>query len=224
MTDKMQRWSGAFARKVRERFGSRVRFIGIQGSHRRGEASQDSDIDMVVILDRLAMEDLQAYRELVRALPESGKMCGFISGKEQLSSWPRADLFQFYYDTQAIYGDLGEIFSVPTREEAGQALKVGAANLYHAACHCYLFEQGKAATLAALYKGAFFLLQALVFYRSGIYYAEKTQLRGHLSGQEEHILQGSMARGQIARLKEEELTEYFERLISWCADVLTVMK
>ncbi len=39
------------------------------------------------------------------------KICGFISGKEELLSWEKADVFQFYYDTEPL---VGKWISLPT--------------------------------------------------------------------------------------------------------------
>ena len=217
MTEQMQAWSQNFARKMQELFPSRVAFVGIQGSHRRGEATAHSDIEMVVILDELRMEDLKKYRDFVMTMEEREAMCGFVSGKNELANWPRGDLFQFYHDTEAIEGDLLSIISLPTREDAAQALQAGAANLYHAACHCYLFEQGKAQTLAALYKGVLFLLQAWLFAEREIYCSNAQALGEELLGEEAALFQGWQERGAIAQESGAALEQRFSRLISWCA-------
>ena len=224
MTQTRRAWCAAFAKKVQEAFPGRVCFVGIQGSHRRGEATEHSDIDMVVILDKLEMRDLQIYQALVLALPEREKMCGFISGKGELANWPQADLFQFYYDTEPVLGALEEMIALPSREDAGQALKVGAANLYHAACHCYLFEKDKGATLAALYKGVFFLLQAWVFYRNGIYCSNRKELESYLERDEKWLLQTNLAREQIQTADDARLEVCFERLISWCGEKIAAVR
>lgn len=46
-------WMDAFARRMRDIFATRVLFVGWQGSRARGEAEPDSDLDVVVVLDRL---------------------------------------------------------------------------------------------------------------------------------------------------------------------------
>ena len=66
---------------MERRFGSRVWLIGLQGSRARGEAREDSDIDTVLVLDRLEASDLAALREALSPLPERGKLCGFVSGR-----------------------------------------------------------------------------------------------------------------------------------------------
>ena len=217
MTEQRKQWCEAFQNAILELFPGRVLFLGIQGSQRRGEATEQSDIDMVVILDELGAADLRAYRQMIEQMPEREKMCGFVSGKSELAHWPRADLFQFYYDTQPILGDLCDLFPRPGREEAREALKMGAANLYHAACHCYLFEEGKAQTLAMLYKGIFFLLQADAFCKEEIYYDSKQALGQALSGEEAWLFERCMRRDAISNAQGQELDELFTRLIAWCA-------
>lgn len=40
-----------------DRFGSRLLYVGLQGSYFRAEATDSSDIDIMVILDRLHISD-----------------------------------------------------------------------------------------------------------------------------------------------------------------------
>ena len=42
-------WTDRYMMALKDTFGDRIWFAGIQGSHGRGEATEDSDIDMVVI-------------------------------------------------------------------------------------------------------------------------------------------------------------------------------
>ena len=93
-------WTDNFLKALEHRFSSRVWFAGLQGSRGRGEAREDSDIDLVVILDTLSPEDIEAYNEMLDMLPDRELICGFLSGKDELLSWEPSDLFQFYYDTQ----------------------------------------------------------------------------------------------------------------------------
>ena len=73
-------WLAAYRHAVLAEFGARVRFIGIQGSHARGEAGEGSDIDAVLILDRLTPHDLRRYRALAAGLPHARLLCGFVAG------------------------------------------------------------------------------------------------------------------------------------------------
>ena len=71
----LEKWLADWTACVDGIFGERIRFLGIQGSYGRGEATAESDIDVVLLLDGLQLEDLQAYDEAVSALPMREKMC-----------------------------------------------------------------------------------------------------------------------------------------------------
>ena len=50
-------WTQNFLQRLNETFANRVWFVGLQGSYGRDEATETSDIDIVVIWDELsAME------------------------------------------------------------------------------------------------------------------------------------------------------------------------
>ena len=53
----------------RSAFGERLLYMGLQGSWLRGEAHENSDIDIMVILDRFSVRDMDTYRGILR---ESG--------------------------------------------------------------------------------------------------------------------------------------------------------
>ena len=102
-------WMDKFVVVLEEHFGDRVWFVGLQGSYGRGEASETSDIDVVVILDELTAQDIQAYNAMLDTLPNRELICGFVSGKKELLNWEPSDLFQFYHDTTPIKGSLDEL-------------------------------------------------------------------------------------------------------------------
>ena len=112
-------------------FGERIRFLGIQGSYGRGEATAESDIDVVLLLDGLQLEDLQTYDEAVSALPMREKLCGFVGGWEELIHWDKADLFQFIQDTRALRGSLDDLWREITKKDIQRAVHKGACDLYH---------------------------------------------------------------------------------------------
>lgn len=49
----MDMWLEEFRGRLTDLFGERLRFFGIQGSYGRGEQTGGSDIDVVVITDRM---------------------------------------------------------------------------------------------------------------------------------------------------------------------------
>ena len=84
-------------------------FVGLQGSYARGKATKSSNIDTVVILDQLSTDDILKYDQALSTLPYRELICGFISGKEEISNWSPADLFQFYHDTKPIICTLDDL-------------------------------------------------------------------------------------------------------------------
>ena len=102
-------WTKEFLQKATETFGDRIWFVGLQGSYGRGEATETSDIDIVLILDELSESDVCIYNEMLDTMPYRSLICGFISGKSELLNWDPSDLFQFYHDTKQIKGSLDEL-------------------------------------------------------------------------------------------------------------------
>ena len=105
-------WMTGFLLRLEECFGDRVWFVGLQGSYGRGEATETSDIDVVVIFDELCAADIKAYNDMLDTLPHRELICGFLSGKDELLNWEPSDLFQFCHDTTPIKGSLDEVMAV----------------------------------------------------------------------------------------------------------------
>jgi hypothetical protein len=57
-----------FVGGVRERFGARVVSVRLFGSYARGEAHEESDVDVLVLLDRVEREDDRAVTDLAADL------------------------------------------------------------------------------------------------------------------------------------------------------------
>ena len=129
MTD-IELWMSRFAEAVQAEFGGRIVCIGLQGSRARGEAAPQSDIDTVVILDKLSYADLQRYRRLLAKLEHRELICGFISGRDELYHWSRSELFQFYHDTRPMMGSLDFIAPLVSETDIRRAiLKAPAASI-----------------------------------------------------------------------------------------------
>mgnify|MGYP003296360570 CR=1 FL=1 len=77
-------WTDKFLKALDKTFPDRVYFVGLQGSYARGEATDNSDIDMVVILDELSADDIKIYNSMLDTLPHRELICGFLSGKEEI--------------------------------------------------------------------------------------------------------------------------------------------
>lgn len=212
-------WIDELVTKIKNEYGDRVAFIGLQGSYKRKEANDSSDIDIVVILYVLTMKDLQKYRAIICQIPYKEKACGFISGQSEISSWEKSDLFHFYYDTQPIYGSIDYLLPLINKENIKRAIKIGACNLYHACCHNFIYEDSSEA-LSALYKSAFFILQAKYFDETNQYISRKTDLVKCLNGVDKEILKICMDRKKLTAMDGEDLVLYYDKIISWSSNLI----
>lgn len=208
-------WAQTLAQNLRARFAQRLLFLGYQGSYARGEATPQSDIDIVAVLDVLTPADLDVYREEVRSMPSGELACGFICGQRQLMSWPRYDLLSVALDTKPVLGSLEPYLPQFTDADRREALSIGAANLYHAACHTYLYGD-RAGALLGLLKAAFFCLRLRVLCRDGVYLATKAELSGALSGQDKELL-GLMLN---VPCEQDAVDRAFGLLMEWSGGML----
>ncbi len=168
-------WMDMFRKAIKETFGNRVWFIGLQGSYGRGEATETSDIDVVVILDELSVKDIAAYNRMLNTLSRRELICGFLSGKDELLNWEPSDLFQFYYDTKPILGSLDSLLPLIDTSAVKRAIKTGACNIYHGCVHNMLYEKSEE-ILRGLYKSASFVIQTIAFQQTGTYISHQKDL------------------------------------------------
>ena len=118
-------WTDKFLQVLTQNFGERIWFVGLQGSYARGETTETSDIDMVVILDEVSVLDIQKYNAMLDTLSNREQICGFLSGKQELLHWEPSDLFQFYNDTKPIKGSLDELLVLLDTAAVNRAIKIG---------------------------------------------------------------------------------------------------
>ncbi len=181
-------WQDEFLQALNDTFSSRVWFVGLQGSYARSEATESSDIDLVVILDKLSAGDIAAYNAMLDTLPHRELICGFLAGKNEILNWEPSDLFQFYYDTKPIKGSLDCLLEKIDSEAVERAIKSGACNIYHACVHNMLYEKSEE-ILKGLYKSASFVMQAICFRRTGKYIRHQKDLLEAVSDDEKRIVE-----------------------------------
>ena len=169
-------WINRFLKVLNDTFGGRVWFVGLQGSYGRGEATETSDIDVVVILDQMSAADIQKYNTMLDTLPNRKLICGFVSGKDELLNWEPSDLFQFCHDTTPIKGSLEDVVEVVDENAVNRAIKIGACNIYHGCVHNMVHEKSED-ILKGLYKSASFVIQAIAFKQTGNYVKHQNELR-----------------------------------------------
>lgn len=222
-------WARQVADELENEFGERLVFVGLQGSRARGEAHEGSDIDLVVVLDRLDARDLARYRGIIARQPHADLACGFIGSHAVLAAWPRHELFQFVNDTRPVRGTLAGIGEPFTRADAAEAARIGASGIYHAACHASVFD-GDAADdiLKGLFKGAFFTLQALSFTRTGAYPPTKAVLAAQLAADgprdEARILEIGRTWDEHRPADDTARQELVDVLLTWSERVLATYR
>ena len=185
-------WMDDFLKVLDDTFGSRVWFVGLQGSYGRSEATETSDIDVVVILDELAPGDIRVYNRMLDTLPHRELICGFLSGEREIRNWEGADLFQFYYDTTPIKGSLDGLLTRVDGAAVNRAIKMGAGNIYHGCVHNMLCEKSED-ILRGLYKSASFVVQAIAFRETGRYISRQADLLRAVSDDDRAVVDTFMA-------------------------------
>ena len=205
-------WMKKFLSTLENHFAQRVWFVGLQGSYSRGEATETSDIDIVVILDELNVDDIQTYNQMLDTLPNRDLICGFLSGKRKLLLWEPSDLFQFYYDTKPIIGSLDALLPLLDQSAVERAIKIGACNIYHGCVHNMLHEKSED-VLKALYKSASFVLQAITFTRTGKYISHQSELLSFVDEEEKVIINTFLTLKNGGSVEFERMSKV---LFDWC--------
>lgn len=203
-------WLDDFVNALEETFSERVWFVGLQGSYGRGEATETSDIDVVVILDEFSLRDIGAYNSMLEKLPHRELVCGFVSGKNEILNWESSDLFQFYHDTKPIKGSLDDLRSLIDIDAVDKAIKSGVCNIYHGCVHNMLHEKNEE-ILRGLYKSASFVVQAICFKETGRYISAVKELSDNISAEDSAVIKiFSALRGGAQVSFEEMSAQLFE--------------
>ena len=207
----MDWWLDRFMEALEDLFGGRIWFVGLQGSRGRGEGSDASDIDMVVILDKLQVEDIGTYSAMLDGLPHRELSCGFLSGRKELMNWEPSDLFHLYHDTTPLRGSLDELLPLMDGEALNRAIKVGACSLYHGCVHNMIHGRSEL-TLQGLYKSAAFLAQAICLRESGRFIRNQRDLPGNLSTEDGQIVDTFL---RLKNGRPVEFDEMSRMLFEW---------
>lgn len=134
----VQKYMEHLVQLLRQQFGEQLLYVGLQGSCRRGETTENSDIDAVVVLEELSIPHLQQYRDILCRLGQKEKSCGFICGRKELAGWNPLESCLMLHETLDLYGKLEELMPPYTQEDVRVYLKLNLGNLYHELCHRYL--------------------------------------------------------------------------------------
>lgn len=213
--DYLQRLSG----ELHGTFGEQLLYIGLQGSFGRGEATDQSDIDVVVILEELTLDAMEQYRQILHRIGNWERSCGFLCGRKEMLHWNRLEICQLVHETKDYYGRLSDFVPSYTRKDVQTYLKLGVGNLYHELCHRYLHgsREELEQTLPFLYKASFYLLQNRCWLQTGAYILNRQELLEQLTGLDREVLKLGM---QLRAGEKTEAQQLYETLFGWCQQLL----
>lgn len=203
-------------------FDRRLLYVGLQGSYLRGEATSHSDIDIMVVIDNLAMSDLDTYRCIIESLENSDKSCGFICSKADLKNWNPLEICHLLNSTKDCFGTLHTLVPAYTQQDIKNFVKLSLNNLYHEICHRYIHSDAtnNAAKLPGTYKCVFFILQNLHYLSRGKFINNKSDLLHVLEGKNHAVLSRAI---DIDQGKTFDFAECFELLFTWCQEALQLI-
>ena len=196
----------------RSAFGERLLYVGLQGSWLRGEAHENSDIDVMVILDRFSVRDMDTYHGILKEIGSYEKSCGFICGKDEMKRWNPLEVCQLCHTTKDLVGVPTDYLPPATREDEINYVNLSLGNLYHELCHRYIHEdrEKNAAKLRSTCKGVFFLIQNMHFLESSHFILTKTGLKEAVSSEDRRVL-------ELEELPDVyDFDQAFSSLFAWC--------
>lgn len=204
---------------LKNSFGERLVYVGLQGSYLRNEQNENSDIDIMAVIDHMTVSDLDSYKEAIMRVGNYEKSCGFICGKDDLAAWNPLEACHLLHTTKDIYGALSGLLPKYTLEDEKNFIKLSIGNLYHELCHrCIHADREKnKAKLPDTCKALFFILQNMMFLEQGVFYATKAELFDHLNGQDREVFAMLL---KFQNGQEVDFDEAFSLLFSWCQNAL----
>ena len=205
--------------QLKDTFHERLLYVGLQGSYMRGEATENSDIDVVVILDKLCVDDQDRYKNIIGEIGDSEKSCGFICGKEEMMNWNPMEICHFVHSTEDYFGSLDDLVPRYSEQDVLNFIKLSANNLYHEICHRYIHSDAakNKRKLAGAYKNVFFILQNIYFLKTGVFARTKRELCVKLVEKDLDVMETAL---KLQKSEDYDFEEAFELLFKWCQRII----
>ena len=204
---------------LKDAFGERLMYIGLQGSYLRNEETENSDIDIMAVIDNLSVEDLKTYQKALVSIGNFDKSCGFICGKADLEHWNPLEICHLLNTTKDYYGELKKLVPVYTIEDEKNYVRLSLNNLYHEICHHYVHadREYNVLKLPITCKSVFFIIQHLYYLSSGNFILTKRELLECVQDEDKAVLELSIS-------LQEDINYDFDRaflaLFNWCQNAL----
>lgn len=203
--------------ELKLKFGDRLLYVGLQGSYLRGEATPESDIDIMLVFDEVHAEDLIAYRQILTELGEYERACGFVCGRDELQNWFPEEICHLLHTTSDVYGKLSEIAPAYSKKDVADYIKMSVGNLYHMLCHRRIHSdmEKNVYKLPLAKRDIFFILQNLYYIEKEDFIEKKADVYSKVKGLDLEVWEGLSKDITI-----ENLDSNLNLLLSWCRDVL----
>lgn len=204
---------------LKDAFGERLMYIGLQGSYLRNEETENSDIDIMAVIDKLSVEDLKTYQKALVTVGNFDKSCGFICGKDDLEHWNPLEICHLLNTTKDYYGELKKLVPVYTIEDEKNYVKLSLNNLYHEICHRYIHadREYNVIKLPITCKAVFFIMQHLYYLKSGNFIPTKRELLECVQDEDKIVLELSIS---LQDHTDYDFDRSFLALFNWCQNAL----
>lgn len=205
--------------RLKEAFGERLAYIGLQGSYLRKEETDHSDIDVMAVIDNLSVEDLRIYRQTLVAAGNFEKSCGFICSRADLEHWNPLEICHLLHTTRDYYGELKNLVPSYSMEDERNYVRFSLNNLYHEICHRYIHadREHNVSKLPITCKSVFFIMQHLYYLKSGHFIPTKRELLAYVRDDDKTVLELSIS---VQQQKDYDFDRAFSALFCWCQRAL----
>ena len=203
--------------ELKMKFGKRLLYVGLQGSFLRGEATTESDIDIMLVLDEIHSKDLNVYRQILKELGEYNRACGFVCGRNELLNWFPEEICHVLHTTSDIYGKLNDIVPNYSKKDVADYIKMSVGNLYHMLCHRRIHSEmeNNVNKLPLAKRDIFFILQNLYYLEDNRFIEKKTEVAAIVKGLDLQVWECFSE-----EITYENIDRILDLLLNWCRDVL----
>ena len=205
---------------LKDVFDERLMYIGLQGSYLRNEETENSDIDIMAVIDNLSVEDLKTYQKALVSVGNFDKSCGFICGKDDLEHWNPMEICHLLNTTKDYYGELKNLVPAYTIEDERNYVKLSLNNFYHEICHRYIHadREYNVLKLPITCKSVFFIMQHLYYLSSGNFIPKKRELLECVQDEDKTVLELSIS---LQNNIDCDFDKAFSILFNWCQNALS---
>lgn len=205
---------------LKDAFGERLVYIGLQGSYLRNEETESSDIDIMAVIDKISVEDLKIYQKVLVSVGNFDRSCGFICGKTDLKNWNPLEIFHLLNTTKDYYGELKNLVPAYSVEDERNYVKLSLNNLFHEICHRYVHadREYNISKLPITCKSVFFIMQHLYYLSTGNFVPTKRQLLECVQDEDKTVLELSIS---LQNRMDYDFDRAFSTLFNWCQNALS---